>query len=295
MNPPPKYDVEAVGAPYVDFTQLEKGTKCGYLKGLIKDICFAVTRLFTRCGRSENYNVKISEKPSEGLICMFHGLKAHPSQHDRIRDALVADHGEMVTYYQPHVEKAGNGKRSEIVQPHLAEVIKWTENNPGKPVCLIGISNGVLLSSEIAIALKDLEIPVKVFGIAGPVFGTTMMNKPEASLAAQEEWNSLLQSKLPMIGGHSAEVINEMSWGGAPAKDLIDRIRIAADQGVSFEFCATSDDSKVTPATSGLPSLVNGAKYHVFSGEGHSSIADAAIPRIKESMANFLAVNQEVA
>jgi hypothetical protein len=279
---------------YVAIDKLKDKTSSGYILGLVKDICFAVKRIFTRIGRSENYKVEIAGTPSEGLICMFHGLKAHPSQHDRIRDALVEKFQKKVTYHQPFVTNAGNGKRSEIIDPHLKQVLNWARNNPLKPISLIGISNGVLISSEIAIAIKDqgLKNPIKVFGIAGPIFGTTLMNKPNSSQRIQKIWNWLLTSKLPFIGGHSPAVVQEMSWAGPSAMDLVKRIRIAANKGVSFTFCATSDDSKVVPAASGFPSDVSGATYHPFSREGHSSIADAAIPTIKQSLGEFMTKNQ---
>lgn len=288
------YNVRVIGSDYVDFSKLEDGSTFGYLLGLIKDVCFAIARVFSRIGRSENYKIEIADKNSDGLICMFHGLKAHPSQHDKIRDALVEELGDSVTYNQPFVKDAGNGKREEIIKPHLEEVIQWAKNHPSKPICLVGISNGVLISSEIAIALKvqGFNNPIKVIGIAGPIFGTTLMNKPASSPCVQRMWNWLLTSKMPFIGGHSPDVVREMSWGGDPAKSLVERIRTAAECGVSFEFCATSDDSKVVPAASGMPSLVKDATYHSFKKQGHSSIANAALPIIRNSFKDFIAQNQ---
>jgi hypothetical protein len=170
------------------------------------------------------------------------------------------------------------------------EIFAWAKNNPFKPIVLMGVSNGSRLAAHLAIMLREagIENPIKVSCIAGVMFGTTMMNQPTWSPQNQQRWREALQSGLPMVGGHHPEIIKDLSWASDSAKQLIAKIRIAAEQGMDFEFFVSASDNKVTPPASAFPSKVWNASYYFALDEGHSSIIAASLATQLETCSRFI-------
>jgi hypothetical protein len=263
--------------------------------GLIKDLFYVISTLFSRITHRNNYVTnKIPEDNvnSGGLCVLLHGLNGHPSSMDCVRDELEEKLEKPVTFYQPFVEKRGNCSIEDSSDKIYKLVVEWGEKNPEKPIIFCGVSNGARMSAYIATKLKtdpSLANPIKVNSIAGPFFGSKMVNQPDLSERGQSIWKWLMRN--PMR--YSKAIFDELSWGNEKAKKIIDDMRpVANEKMMSFDFYGTWGDSKVTSFTSSLPRDINGGSYYVFKYEGHSSIVKASRAQIAIKTKEFMRTNQ---
>ena len=113
---------------------------------------------------------------SRGLIVMIHGLNNSPvhwSKHLKEEEITKG-----IDLYAPEVLKRGNISADGAVVPILKRIITYVRQHPGKPVCLLGISNGGRLTTLIETAMRKhaVRTPVKLSNISGAHFGTSLVN-----------------------------------------------------------------------------------------------------------------------
>lgn len=260
--------------------------------GLIKDFLFTIGTYFSRISHRANYKTNIEDQGgnSEALCVFLHGLKGHPSIMDGHRDNFRKHLNRKLALFQPFIPKGGNCSTAEATKGIYQRILGWSQNNPNKPIIFCGVSNGARLSGHIVSMLRvsdQVANPIKINCLAGPFFGTKMLNQPDWSDKGQKIWGKLIRTR---IGGNkSSEIITDLSYGSEKSKQLIRRIREAAKSpNTSFDFYGTRGDLLVTPFTSSLPKGVDNANYFVLKHEGHSSIVKASKAQTLKETKKFL-------
>jgi hypothetical protein len=159
----------------------------------------------------------------------------------------------------PYVPHRGNCSLKEAAEPILAMVEDYIEKNPGKPVILIGTSNGGRIAAYIETKLRHLNVAIRVAGIAGAFFGSTQMNLLKTLGIAPLFLKSV--------------VIEELEAASLTARQLIEEMRRPVVVGKrSYEFYATANDLYIPNFSFCFPKLA-GAKYHLLKGYDHVSLA----------------------
>ncbi|PIS00926.1 MAG: hypothetical protein COT84_05040 [Chlamydiae bacterium CG10_big_fil_rev_8_21_14_0_10_35_9] len=234
-------------------------------KTVANEVIFSLSRIPSYLSDVLGYNGKyhqLSKKHSwreenKGLYLLIHGVNGHPAAWDRHLSHLQKEH-PSAEVLAPYVPFKGNCSLEKAATPLLHLVQDYVQTFPENPVCLIGVSNGARIAAYIETTLSS-EINLKVSAIAGPFFGAKLINLAKTLRVASFFFTQ--------------EFIDEVAFGSAIARDLIEKMRESPEG--RYEFFVTMDDSHVTPWTSGIPDLNNGEKVHICSGVGHNSIIDA--------------------
>jgi hypothetical protein len=232
----------------------------------IREILFMAStipsKLLDFCGCNANYHRVSTEyhwkSGNQGLYLLIHGVNGHPSIWDR-HLARLRNLEPKAEIRAVHVPLKGNCSLARATEPLLEMVLNYISAHPGNPVCFIGVSNGTRIVSRLAALAGKTGSPIKVSTIAGPLFGSRLMDIADRLHVAQ------------LI--YDPEFIKEVKYGSACAKDLIDTMKESPEG--TYEFYATMDDSHIVPWVSGLPYLNRQEKVTVVSGYSHNGIVDA--------------------
>lgn len=242
--------------------------------GLIQDIIFLIGKFFYQMIYPRTFsNEIVDEGESKALVVLLHGLHSNPGHMRICRRSLERKHGDQLAYYQPQIHRQGNCSLDDAASEVYRKVQAWAGENPGKQIIFSGVSNGARISGHVASMLKvedQVSNPIKVHAIAGPFFGSKMVNQPNWNKKAQRAWRWLL--KTSVMKRHSSEILDELSWGSERSVRLINDMKKGAEKGVDFSFYATYGDVMVRSATSAFPRDISGASYHMLKFHGHSSI-----------------------
>ncbi len=241
-----------------------------FIQSLFKEIEYVLNVLFYRYSspKPKFYNKEITwNKDSQGLIIFIHGLHSDPSTW--FQQALLLSKNTKVDSYAPIVPKRGVCSLDEATKPLLPKIIDYTKKNPGKPVCLLGASNGgrIALSLESKLRYSTPRTPVKISSIAGVHFGSSRVNRLE------KHW--ILKWFCP------GKVKQELKFGSTRAERLLEQVKKELPKNCaprSYDFYATREDLLIPDLSSTLPELGKGEKAHIINGVGHSSIV-AAVAR----------------
>jgi hypothetical protein len=228
----------------------------GYGFSLLYRCCFPA---FDFCGKTV-----IWKKESGGLCVLLHGLNGHPSIWNPQRE-LLKKHSKLDVFV-PAIPKKGNCSLEEAAEPILSTVLDYVAKKPGKPICLLGISNGSRLATWLEVQLREKAptVPVKVSTIAGVHFGSAMMDRLQRLGIAQYLYHP--------------SACQELVYGSSKSRELLSRVveplsRNVADR--SYEFYASTDDFHVPDIASSLPYLNKGERLHILHGYDHSGIVSA--------------------
>lgn len=197
---------------------------------------------------------------NRGLYVAVHGLKGHPriwrNQLERLKQQ-----NENFEIRLPYVPQRGNCRLGDAVDPIEGMVRDYIEQNPERPVCLLGVSNGSRVAMELEVRLRDTKTPIYVSNVAGALSGTKQMNLAQRLKVATLLYNS--------------DIVDEMHYQSDRSKHLLEKVREPLENGVQrvYDFYASPDDFQIKPYTGSLPALEGKrATYFEVPGENHSSI-----------------------
>lgn len=220
--------------------------------------------------RSESYVDPVQvdygwKESNTGLFLFITGLKGHP--------VWAAPYLEQIKNDRPNVEvripfipHGGNCNLDEATLPILGMVKDYIEKHPGKPICIIGTSNGARIAAKIETLLRSENVSIRVTGIAGVFFGTEMMEV-------------LKQINIASIALHP-DVVADLSVNSETSRNLIDAMREPEHLGErAYEFYAASNDLHIPNFSSCLPLLGRGERHHLLRGWDHMNITEGVRPR----------------
>lgn len=258
--------------------------KCTYkVLSFIREIFYGLSSVYNRIFQTDSYNLCGQntnwKKDSIGLCVLIHGLRGHPSIW-RSQKQLLKSHTKIDTFV-PFVPKKGDCSLEEAARPILSTILDYIAKHPGKPICLIGVSNGSRLSTWIETELRqrDPRVSVKVSTIAGVHLGSSVINRLES---------------FGIAGCFLKPVIRrELAYNSEKAKELLSRVKAYWPSGFgvgerAYEFYASMDDCQVPDLDSSLPIINKGEQFHVVSGQGHNSIVAAVAKEQIASCVNWI-------
>lgn len=214
---------------------------------------------------------------SRGLMVFVHGLRNDPaawfSQLSHMEDSTSID------IYAPVVPKRGLCSLEEAATPLLPKIQSYIEANPGKPICLLGTSNGGRIVTWLETELRQIspETPVKVSSVAGVHLGSSRMDLFDSMGLAKFFYPNDLRVELKL--------------GSIKANQLLDRIKAPLPPNCaprSYEFYASREDLTIPDLSSTLPELNIGEQCHIVHGVGHSSIVSAVAKRQMDSCLKWI-------
>ena len=208
---------------------------------------------------------------SSGLFLFIHGLRGSPLSWGGYLRELKAK-SPQAHLLAPHVAEGGNCSLETAAEPFVAVIKNYLERFPGRPITLLGTSNGGRILSYLECRLTSEEIgegELNIVSIAGVHYGT--------------KWVEWLENAhmLWTLRFHPA-LSEEFRWGGKFAKGLLDKW---IDKQAEWEkggvkvrhlFCSTLEDEQVMDSSSSRPLLKGECEYRVLEGENHLSIVPAA-------------------
>jgi hypothetical protein len=215
---------------------------------------------------------------SNGLCLFLHGLNASPRQWETYSRKFPSEFPNT-HYLVGVVFKAGNCSLKNAGDPFVEVIEDYVQKFPGKPIVLIGTSNGGRLASYIETKINPRLLSqgsqLRVFSIAGVHGGTKLMN-----LAHQIGCARILR--------HHPDVTKELSFNSEESSRLVKALQqrqsVWKTQGVDVfhYFYAATEDEKVRPLASSFPYLGTEPRtyYEVIYGETHETIVDRVQERI---------------
>ena len=211
-----------------------------------------------------------------------------PIRYEAIEE-LSAGKATKANFEKRFIHKKGNCSLEEASDKLYGKIFNWASLYPNKPIVFSGVSNGARLAADVASRLKiegEVSNKIKVNCIAGPFFGSKVIH-PNCKPLVRRIWQFILST--PLGGSLSKEIIKELAWNSEKSKELISKIRIAAQlHGISFDFYASQADSLVLPFTSSLVSNVQNSKCYISDKEGHRSIINASSEQIIINLKQFM-------
>lgn len=222
-------------------------------------LIYIANRIFTQfhyptCDESIQW-----QKESKVLYVLIHGYKGHPSVwNNHIRELKKTPD---VDVFAPFVPNKGNCRLEKAAQPILNKILDYMRKYPGKPICLIGLSNGSRIATWLEVQLRSIspQTPIRVSTVAGIHFGTSLMN---------------LVSKFKILHWFVKKCIREeLAHGSQKACQILDEVLKPSPNIVrAYEFWGSTEDYHVPCLGSSLPLLNKNESHFVVHGYGHNSI-----------------------
>ncbi len=195
-----------------------------------------------------------------GLFVFITGLNGHPTWAAPYLSSIQAEHPHIEVRI-PVIPHGGDCSLEEASGPIVDLVQHYIQANPGKKICLIGISNGGRSAGYVETQLRNEEAAIRVTGIAGLFFGSTRMN----ALAETPFAHHL----------YSPAIIEEFPYSSPRAKALIEGMQQPFNSERCYEFYAAANDGFIPNFGSCLPRLNHGERHTLITRHGHMSIAGA--------------------
>jgi len=226
----------------------------------------AVQKFATPSSRFHLPEKKITWKQhSNGLCVLLHGLRGHPCIWNA-HYSFLKKHSD-IDLFIPFIPQKGNCALEEAASPLLPKLIDYAKKYPGKPICLIGVSNGSRLATwlETELRTKVPNTSVKVSTIAGVHLGSRLVNRLQHLKIADFFLKPILQK--------------ELSYQSKKAQELLAKVKMPLNKEVAkrnYEFYGSTEDFFYVPDLhSSLPVLNIGEQHHIVHGQGHNSIVRA--------------------
>ncbi|MBS0648331.1 MAG: hypothetical protein JSS10_03790 [Verrucomicrobia bacterium] len=208
---------------------------------------------------------KLEWKPaSDGLVVLVHGLgNSSSSWYSQL--SLLSQY-KTIDVFAPELFKRGLCSLEEAASPLLPTLLDYIQKNPGKPLCLIGTSNGGRVTAWLETKLREAspQTSVKVSNIAGVHLGSQRMD--------------LLEKLKVSKWFYPAALRQELQYSSSKAKELLSSINTPLPANCAhrtYEFFATTEDLTIPDLDSTLPHINHDKTYHLIHGESHSSIVTA--------------------
>lgn len=207
--------------------------------------------------------VSLDQKPewkenSEGLFLFTTGLFGHPVWSAPYLAQIEQErpHFDVKIPYIPH---EGNCPLDEAAVPIANMVKDYIKTHPGKPVCIIGVSNGGRIAARVSELCRQEEVSMFVGSLAGIFFGTQQMEHYKHS---------------PIF--HPA-IVSDFTFNSLGSKTLIEEMRRPIAKGSRhFEFYTGNQENVIPNFSSCLPILGLGEKHLVLRGHDHMTITEGA-------------------
>jgi len=172
--------------------------------------------------------------------------------------------------FAPIVLERGSTYLDSSVQPILNQIQSWTRNNIGKPIVLLGTSNGGRIVLELSNRLKN-DCPILVISLAGAIGGSGLLSFGKKLGLAKY----LVQTP----------VYEELTVNSVRVQKLISDARQRASIGnICYIFIGSSFDHLLLQSSLAFPNLTDRAeivKNILLTRAGHSGIVTLSLPIIK--------------
>lgn len=202
---------------------------------------------------------------SDGLFILATGLNGHPAWAGPYLSRIQRERPNIEVRI-PQVPHEGDTTLQEAADPIVAMARDYIRKNPGKPISIIGTSNGGRIAAYVETRLRNEPVSIRVTGIAGVYFGSERMSEGISHKIASFRY--------------CPEIVTDLSMGSPAARTLIEEMRAPLCQGErSYEFYAATNDSFVPNFSSCHPLLGKGEELHLVEGHGHLSILGAVCER----------------
>jgi len=216
------------------------------------------------------------KQDSEGLFVMIHGLFSHPADWKHQAAELK---NRKFDLFVPFVPKGGDCSLEDSAGPILPYLQDYAMKHPGKPICILGHSNGgrIVASLENSMREKAPKTPIKVSIIAGIPFGTDL-----------KLWKALRVDKWLL----SKAWFKEADYHSPTAQAMLKQAKKPVEKGMGerdYEFYATTSDLIVSNLACSLPTIGKGERHFVVHGEGHFSIIKKVASRQMASCMEWMA------
>jgi pimeloyl-ACP methyl ester carboxylesterase len=200
---------------------------------------------------------------SEGLYLFIHGLGGRPHDWINYLEALDPQFHRLA----PFIPHAGRCPLQDAAAPLIPILEDYLEKFPGKPVYLVGTSNGGRIAAFLETALSPEKLEghaLSVISIAGVHGGTVMMDFLK-QIGAAFIFSPDIADNLSFNSPHSQELLHR--WQEKQNEWALKGIK------VEHHFYATTEDEQVRPISSSLPHIPD-AQYHLIHGHAHMTIVD---------------------
>jgi|GEM_PF-2552082 len=222
---------------------------------------------------------------NEGLIVFIHGLndtvKTGNEVYRKEIERLAEGRYEILV---PKVYKKGNCSLEKAAVPILREVENYIKENPGKPVQLIGHSNGGRIAAYIETKLRNKDVDIRVTGIAGIFLGSDLVTLSHTA-GVVDFLNSTGLTRLFF----DPTLLKELKSNSITSLVLINDMRKKITNGSrEYTFYATSNDLAIPNYTSCLPVINQGEEHILLSGYDHIGIQKAVCKEEIEKVLRFM-------
>ncbi|MBM3206803.1 MAG: hypothetical protein FJZ43_04250, partial [Candidatus Staskawiczbacteria bacterium] len=204
-------------------------------------------------------------KQNNGLIVYIHGLNSSTSDGNLYKRDIQQILPNEFEIFVPNVKRKGNCSLQEAAQPILEEIEQYIEKNPGKPIQLIGHSNGGRIAAYIETCLREKPVHIRLTGIAGAFRGSDTL--------ALGNYLGISKLFVPKI------VQKELKTNSETAIKLMNKMKEDIKVGSrTYTFYATTNDLAIPNIQSTHPNIGHHAEYVLLSHCGHSSIVSVVRP-----------------
>jgi hypothetical protein len=202
------------------------------------------------------------KEDNQGLFMIIPGLSEKPHFFSiSYLEQIEKDHPGKYEIRVPNVVNTGNCSLEDAAEPILKTVLDYIEKNPGKPINLIGTSNGGRIAAYIETHLRNKHVSIRLTGIAGIFFGSQLMTQADRFYVTRLLFHP--------------EIVEDFKEGSAKAQELIQKMQEPLLIGErSYEFYATANDSMIPNFSSCFPNLPE-ARYHLLTGQDHASLGSS--------------------
>lgn len=215
---------------------------------------------------------------SDGLYVFVHGLCGVPFCWEHYR-RVIKQIKPQAHCFIPDVWKVGNCPLEESAAPILAAVNHYAKKFPGKPINLVGLSNGGRIVGWLERSLQLEGTPIKVVSIAGVHFGTKVIGYFSGPLGKRA---------IKQLTGYCDEIQKDLIFGGASARRNLDLWRAAAAMGHSRAtqryFYASTEDELVRSTAAALPKISEIDSYRIVHGHSHTSIVEGVRDQVLKDL-----------
>ena len=218
------------------------------------------------------------KKESQGLIVLIHGFHGHPCVWSQYIKNIKSKH-KKYELLVPYVPNRGNCSLEEATRPIQKLVETYIGNNPGKPVAMVGFSNGCRIASLIETRTAS-DVTLKVIALAGPFFGTQLMN---------------LGDKLKAAKLIAPSFVKELIYNSQFSRDLVAKMKREDSPDSRYCFYASFDDDVVYPIDSSTPCLNKKEETTIYQGIGHNEVTKRARKDVLHYLSSWLASQKQAA
>ncbi len=199
---------------------------------------------------------------NKGLYVIIHGLNGSPKMTAASYVKLIKkDRPGIYEIRAPHVYKKGNCSLKAAATPIIQMIGSYLAENPGKPIHLIGTSNGARIAAHVELAFRKRSVDIRVTAIAGVFFGSQRVERFKN-----------FKRIVPLV--LHKNIIEDFSVGSKRAQMLIEKMQEPVTVGSrSYEFYGTPNDESIPNFSSCFPKDIPEAIYHPpVKGESHVTL-----------------------